>query len=97
MRIGLLHAGGLAVVLTILTGTAWGQDKLPCNSKGNVKTPELVEGQVSKIDRNQGKLTLRGDGKEYEFFASNETLQDIKVGDSIKAKLREAPQCSEQK
>ena len=29
-----------------------------------------------------------GDGKEYEFLASNETLQDIKIGDPIKVKLQ---------
>jgi hypothetical protein len=29
------------------------------------KTPDLVEGGVSKLDRSQGKLTVRdGDGKE---------------------------------
>jgi hypothetical protein len=30
-----------------------------------------------------------------EFLASNETLQDINIGDLIKAKLREAPKCPE--
>ena len=96
MRIGLFQAAGLAVILTMLSSTAWGQDKPACDSKGNIQTPELVQGEVSKIDRSQGKLTLRGDGgKEYQFLASNETLQDIKIGDSIKAKLRQAPQCPE--
>ncbi|HSE86847.1 MAG TPA: hypothetical protein VLJ79_11535 [Candidatus Binatia bacterium] len=90
------RTAGLAVMLTMLTGTAWGQDKPACDSNGNLKTPELVEGQVSKMDRSQGKLIVRdGDGKDYEFLASNETLQDIKVGDVIKAKLREAPKCPE--
>jgi hypothetical protein len=90
------QAAGLAVMLIMLTGTAWGQDKLACDSKGNVKTPELVEGKVFKVDRSQRKVTLRdGDGKEYEFLASNETLQDIKIGDPIKVKLREAPKCPE--
>jgi hypothetical protein len=52
--------------------------------------------QVSKLDRSQGRLTVRdGGGKEYEFLASNETLQDYKVGDPIKAKLREVPKCPE--
>ncbi|HXV84779.1 MAG TPA: OB-fold nucleic acid binding domain-containing protein [Candidatus Binatia bacterium] len=93
MYIGLLQAAALAVMMTT---TAWGQDKPACDSKGNIKTPELVEGRVSKMDRSQGKLTVRdGGGKEYEFFASNETLEDIKIGDTIKAKLREAPQCPE--
>jgi hypothetical protein len=51
---------------------------------------------MSKLDRSQGKLTARDSGgEEYEFLASNETLQDYKVGDPIKAKLREAPKCTE--
>jgi len=95
MHIGSRQAAGLAVML-MLTGMAWGQDKPACDSKGNIKTPELVEGQVSKMDRSQGKLTVRdGGGKEYEFRASNQTLQDVNIGDLIKAKLREAPKCPE--
>lgn len=95
MRIGLCQAAGL-VMLIMLTGTAWGQTKLACDSKGNVKTPELVEGQVSGVDQTQGKLTIRdGRGNDYDFHASNETLHDIKIGDAIRAKLREAPKCPE--
>lgn len=96
MHIGLLQAAGFVVMLALLTNAAWGQDKPACDSKGNIKTPELVEGRVSKMDRSQGKLTVRdGGGKEYEFLASNETLQDMNIGDPIKAKLREAPTCPE--
>jgi hypothetical protein len=96
MHTGLLQVAGLAVMLILATGTARGQDQPSCNSKGNIKTPDLVEGRVSKMDRSQRKLTVQdGGGKQYEFFASNETLEDIKVGDPIKAKLREAPQCPE--
>jgi hypothetical protein len=95
MHTNLGQAGGLAVML-LLMGTAWGQDRPTCDSKGNIKTPELVEGQVFKIDRSQRKVTVRdGDGKEYEFLAPTETLQDINIGDLIKAKLREAPKCPE--
>jgi hypothetical protein len=84
----------LGAMLMILASPAWGQDKPACDPKGNMKTPELVEGQVSKIDRSTGKVIVRDSaGKDYEFRASNETLQDIKVGDPIKAKLREAPKC----
>jgi hypothetical protein len=32
-------------------------------------------------------------GKTHEFQASKETLQDLKVGDSIEAKLRALPNC----
>ena len=82
MHIDSRQAAGLAVMLMTLMGTAWGQDKPTCDSKGNINTPELVEGQVTKLDRSQGRLTVRdGGGKEYEFLASNETLQDYKVGD----------------
>jgi hypothetical protein len=96
MHFGSRQSAGLAVILMMLTGKAWGQDKTACDSKGNIKTPDLVEGRVSKLDRSEGKLTVRGsDGKEYEFLASSETLQDYKLGDSIKAKLRDVPKCPE--
>lgn len=50
---------------------------------------ERVEGQVMKVDAAQGKVTVRGaDGTTHEFQASKETLQDMKVGDKIAAKLR---------
>jgi hypothetical protein len=79
-------------MLIMLTDTAWGQTKLACDPKGNVKTPEIVEGQVFIVDQTQGKLTIRdGRGKDYDFHASSETLQDFKIGDTIKARLREAP------
>ena len=94
MLINARQAAGLVLILMMARGTGWGQVKPACDSKGMVKSPELVEGQVSKADRSQGKLTVRDSaGKEYEFVASNETLQDYKVGDPIKAKLREAPKC----
>jgi len=96
MHIGSRQAVGLTVILMVLTSTAWGQDKPACDPKGNMKTPELVEGNVSKVDRSNRKVTVRdGGGKEYEFRASNETLQDINIGDPIKAELREAPKCAE--
>ena len=70
--------------------TALGEDKSPgCGKAG---APEKVEGQVVKVDMDQGKLTVRAsDGTTHEFQASKHTLQDYKVGDQIKAKLRSAP------
>jgi hypothetical protein len=48
-----------------------------------------VEGQVVKIDRSTRKVTLRtSGGQTYEFQASDETLQSLKVGDRLEAKLR---------
>jgi aconitase B len=53
-----------------------------------------VEGQVVKIDQAQGKVTVREPGGTvHEFQASAETLKDLKVGERIEAKLREAPKC----
>jgi hypothetical protein len=55
---------------------------------------EKVEGQVVKVDMDQGKLTLRGaDGKMYEFTASKETLQDKKVGDRMEVTRRMPEGC----
>lgn len=52
---------------------------------------EVVEGQVTKIDLERSRVTLRdGDGMEYEFEASAETLKDLRVGDYIEAKRRPA-------
>jgi hypothetical protein len=96
MRISARQAVGLAVMSVMTAGTGWGQVKPACDSKGMVKSPEMVEGQVSKVDLSQGRLTVRSSGgEEYEFLASSETLQDYKVGDPIKAKLRQAPKCQE--
>jgi Cu/Ag efflux protein CusF len=48
-----------------------------------------VEGQVVKIDRSQGRVTIRtAGGTMHEFTASAETLKDLKEGDRIEARLR---------
>ena len=85
---------GLAVALMLWTGPALGQSKPACDSQNKVKTPETVEGQVVSVDQAQGKVTVReSNGTTHEFQASKETLQDLKAGDRIEAKLREAPKC----
>ncbi len=59
----------------------------PPNPAAN--TPEVVSGQVVKIDRGQGKVTIReGNGRIHEFQASADTLKDLKEGDRIEARLR---------
>ena len=56
--------------------------------------PEKVEGQVVQVDKEQGKLTLRGsDGKMYEFNGSKEALQDKKVGDRMEVTRRVPEGC----
>ena len=87
-------AAGLAVGLTLWTGTALGQGRPACDPQGKVKTAEKIEGQVIKIAIPQGRVTVReADGTIHEFQASAETLQDLKVGGRVEAKLREAPNC----
>jgi hypothetical protein len=59
-----------------------------------VRYPQKVEGQVLKVDRNQGKVTVRtAEGTVHEFQTSKETLKDFKVGERIAAQLRSAPSC----
>jgi hypothetical protein len=86
--------GGLSVAVMAWSGSALGQAKPPCDSQGRVVTPQKVEGQVVMIDSSKNRLTIReASGRVHEFEASQETLQDLKVGDRIDANLREAPKC----
>jgi Cu/Ag efflux protein CusF len=81
---------GVAIAAPILlwSGTALGQSVNPPAHQG--ATPRMVEGQVVKIDRTQGRVTIRAtDGTMHEFQASKETLQDLKEGDRIEARLRQ--------
>jgi hypothetical protein len=85
---------GLALSLMLWTGSALAQGKPSCDAQGRMKTPEKVEGQILKVDNAQGKVTVReADGTVHEFQASGDTLKDLKVGDKLEAKLREAPKC----
>ena len=96
MCVSLRKAAGFVVLVMLTAGTGWAQTKPACDSQGKVKSPEMVEGRISKVDKSNGRLSVRtSGGEEYEFLASAETLQDYKIGDPIKAKLREAPKCQE--
>ena len=80
------------VVATVVlwSGAAWVQTALAACDPGRI--PPQIEGQVVKVDAAQGKVTVRTtDGTMHEFQASQETLQDSKAGDQIKAKLRKSP------
>jgi hypothetical protein len=84
----------VAVGFMLWAGTALGQSRPACDQQGKVKTPERVEGEVTKIDTAQGRVTVReSDGTVHEFQASAEALQGMKVGGRIGAMLREAPKC----
>jgi hypothetical protein len=83
-RIGVL----LALPVLLWSGTALGQVTYPPPATP-ANTPQKVEGQVTKIDQSQGRVTIRAkDGTVHEFQASQETLRDLKVGETIEAQLR---------
>jgi hypothetical protein len=82
-------AGGLAV-----SGATFAQkEPTDCVKAGS---PEMIEGQVARVDQDGGKLVIRAsDGVIHEFQAARETLADYKVGDPIKARRRAGPPCPE--
>lgn len=87
MTIWRRFALAIAISLLLWGGTALAQASNPPVQQGH--TPQMVEGQVIKIDRAQGRVTIRAaDGMVHEFQASKETLQDLKEGDRIEARLR---------
>jgi len=92
MKRWLMLSGVLTTTAFLATGLAFGQPKADC--KDRAQTPEKVEGQVVAVDQSAGRVTIREkNGSTHEFQASKETLQDMKPGDKIEAKLREAPKC----
>jgi Cu/Ag efflux protein CusF len=87
-------SAGLVAAILLVAGTALAQTQRKPAECDRSRTPESVEARVVKVDLQQGKVTVREDnGKTHEFEASKETLQDLKPGDRIEAKLRSAPNC----
>lgn len=89
MRMGL---GLVAMALTLTLGQAI--PFAPARSAmAAEQASELVEGEVTNIDQARSRVTIRSrDGTVYEFEASAETLEDLKIGDRIEAKRRSAEQ-----
>ena len=86
-------AMGIMLAVPLWAGFAAGQSKPSCDQM-KASAPQKVEGKVVRVDQAQGKVAVTAsDGKTHEFQASKETLQDLKVGDNIEAKLRELPKC----
>lgn len=88
-----LLAGAVASGM-LWSGAAMGQAKLACDPKAQAGSPERVAGEVVKIDQAEGRVIIKeSDGKLYEFHAHKDTLQVLKVGDRLEAKLRPVPSC----
>ena len=89
-----LSLGLAAIGIMLWTTTALGQVGAACEPQARMKTPARVEGEVTKIDAAQGRVTVReSNGTIHEFMASKKTLEDLKVGGRVEAKLRDAPKC----
>jgi hypothetical protein len=81
-------AAAVALAIAASSSPALAQNVPNCPKPG---APQRVEGQVVAVDAARGTMTVRAaDGTTHEFQASRETLQDMKVGDKIEAKLRPA-------
>lgn len=86
-------AVSIVLALPLWAGFAAGQSKAACD-QAKASAPQKVEGKVVRVDQAQGRLAVvEADGKTHEFQASKETLQDLKVGDHIEARLRALPGC----
>ena len=84
---------GVMAAVPLWAGAAAGQSTASCEQKKAV-SPQKVEGRVVRVDSASGKVAVAAsDGKTHEFQASKETLQDLKVGDSVQANLRSIPNC----
>ena len=84
-------SGGFVAIALLSTGLAFGQQPKPDCKAG---APEKVEGQVVRVDPATNKVTVRDkSGATHEFQANKETTKDMKPGDQIEARLREASKC----
>jgi hypothetical protein len=84
-------AAGLMAGALMWSGGAHAQAPPDCPKPG---APGTVAGQVVRVDQGSGKVTVRAaDGSTHEFQASKETLQGMKIGDKIEAKLRVPDKC----
>ena len=76
-------------MLTMIGALSVMSSQVAAADEGKTRSSEVVAGEVTKIDPDRGRVTVRAaDGKMYEFQASKETLRDLKEGDRIEAKKR---------
>lgn len=88
MRARLLLA---ALALAVAAGTASAQSPQGMATERGSNPKQTVAGVVTKVDTQRNRVEIRDvDGGIHEFEASPETLKDMKVGDRIEAKRREA-------
>jgi hypothetical protein len=93
MKRWLLISGGFVTAALLTAGLAFGQTGAQPQAAGaacSKKPLEKVEGQVTSIDQQTGKVMIRDkSGATHEFQASADTIKDMKPGDTVEARLRE--------
>jgi hypothetical protein len=84
----------VACMTVLVIGIVLAQDKpAGCVQAG---APEKVEGEIVRIDPDQGTMKLRdANGATHDFRASADTLRSYKVGDRLEAKLRPGQECKQ--
>jgi hypothetical protein len=85
-----LLAALVAAAMLIVTPALAQGTKAQCQPSG--KAPQKIEGQVTKVDKKSGTVTVkRSDGSTHEFKGDPETVRDYKKGDQIELTLRSEP------
>ena len=90
------QAIAMSIILTVplWAGAASAQSNKDACDAAKASLPQKVEGKVVRVDQAAGKVAVtEASGETHEFRASRETLQDLKVGDTIEARLRVVPNC----
>ena len=89
-----LPLAAACLVTLVWAGAASAQSNRDACDAAKTGSPQKVEGKVVRVDQAAGKVAVtEASGKTHEFQASKETLQDLKVGDTIEARLRAVPNC----
>jgi Cu/Ag efflux protein CusF len=92
MKRALTFTGALAALTLVSAGLASGQQPSKADCKAGA--PQKVEGQVVRVDPASNKVTIREkNGTTHEFQATKDATKDMKPGDQVEARLREAPRC----
>lgn len=94
MKMSRAILAGVAAASMLWSGAAMGQAKPGCDPKVQASSPEKVAGEVVNVDQAAGKVTIKeADGKTHDFRVDKDTLQNLKIGDRLEAKLRTLPTC----
>jgi hypothetical protein len=84
------HLWLAAFAFALTAGSASAQDQALATERGT-NPKQTVEGVVTRIDPQRNRVTIRDpNGGNYEFDASPDTIKDMKVGDKIEARRRDA-------